>query len=79
MPNGERHIVVNGLEDDTYTLTEIATDKGYVLLKDGVEIIIAAAEGESACETCGAKLLTWPAVPSTANLRTWRTAMPSCP
>lgn len=57
-PNGEGHIRVMGLEDDTYTLTEIDTDKGYVLLKDGIEIVITAAEGESACETCGAKLLT---------------------
>ena len=52
------HIIVNGLEDDTYTLTEITTDKGYVLLEDGVEIVITAAESESACDTCGAKLLT---------------------
>ena len=58
IPNGEGHIRVMGLEDDTYTLTETATDKGYVLLKDGVEIVITAAEGESACEICGAKLLT---------------------
>ena len=58
VPNDSGHIIVNGLEDDTYTLTEIATDKGYVLLKDGVEIVIAAAESENACETCGAKLLT---------------------
>lgn len=58
VPNGEGHIRVVGLEDDTYTLTETDTDKGYVLLKDGIEIIITAAEGESACETCGAKLLT---------------------
>lgn len=58
VPNGEGHIRVMGLEDDTYTMTETATDKGYVLLKDGIEIIITAAEGESACETCGAKLLT---------------------
>lgn len=58
VPNGEGHIRVMGLEDDTYTLTETDTDKGYVLLKDGIEIIITAAEGESACETCGAKLLT---------------------
>lgn len=58
VPNGEGHIRVMGLEDDTYTLTETATDKGYVLLKDGVEIVITAAEGESACETCDAKLLT---------------------
>lgn len=58
VPNGEGHIRVMGLEDDTYTLTETATDKGYVLLKDGVEIVITAAESESACDTCGAKLLT---------------------
>lgn len=58
VPNGEGHIRVMGLEDDTYTMTETATDKGYVLLKDGVEIVITAAEGESACETCGVKLLT---------------------
>ena len=58
VPNGEGHIRVMGLEDDTYTLTETDTDKGYVLLKDGIEIIITAAEGESACETCGVKLLT---------------------
>ena len=58
VPNGEGHIRVMGLEDDTYTLTEIDTDKGYVLLKDGIEIVITAAVGESACETCGAKLLT---------------------
>lgn len=58
VPNGEGHIRVMGLEDDTYTMTETATDKGYVLLKDGIEIVITAAEGESACETCGAKLLT---------------------
>ena len=58
VPNGEGHIRVMGLEDDTYTLTETATDKGYVLLKDGVEIVITAAESESACDTCGVKLLT---------------------
>ena len=28
------------------------------LLKDGIKIIITAAEGESACETCGVMLLT---------------------
>lgn len=58
VPNDSGHIIVNGLEDDTYTLTETATDKGYVLLKDGIEIVITAVEGESACEICGAKLLT---------------------
>ena len=57
VPNAQGHIVVKGLEDDAYSLTEIATDKGYVLLKEAVKIIIKTAES-SQCEKCGAKLLT---------------------
>ncbi len=57
VPNSSGHIVVKGLEDDTYSLTETATDKGYVLLKDAVKIAIKTAENGQ-CEKCGAKLLT---------------------
>ena len=57
IPNSSGHIVVKGLEDDTYSLTETATDKGYVLLKDAVKIVIKTAENGQ-CEKCGAKLLT---------------------
>ena len=57
VPNGSGYIVVKGLEDDAYSLTEIATDKGYVLLKDAVKIVIKTAENGQ-CEKCGAKLLT---------------------
>ena len=57
VPNSSGHIVVKGLEDDAYSLTEIATDKGYVLLKDAVKIIIKANENGQ-CEKCSAKLLT---------------------
>ena len=57
VPNGSGHIVVKGLEDDSYSLTEIATDKGYVLLKEAVKIDIKTSEN-GACEKCGAKLLT---------------------
>ena len=57
VPNSSGHIVVKGLEDDTYSLTEIATDKGYVLLKGAVKIVIKTAENGQ-CEQCGAKLLT---------------------
>ena len=57
VPNSSGHIVVKGLEDDAYSLTEIATDKGYVLLRDAVKIIIKTAENGQ-CEKCGAKLLT---------------------
>lgn len=57
VPNSSGHIVVKRLEDDTYSLTEITTDKGYVLLKDAVKIVIKTAENGT-CEQCGAKLLT---------------------
>ena len=57
IPNSSGHIVVKGLEDDTYSLTETATDKGYVLLRDAVKIVIKTSENGQ-CEKCGAKLLT---------------------
>lgn len=57
IPNSSGHIVVKGLEDDAYSLTETATDKGYVLLKDAVKIAIKTAENGQ-CEKCGTKLLT---------------------
>ena len=56
IPNSSGHIMVKGLEDDTYSLTEIATDKGYVLLKDAVKIVIKTAENGQ-CEKCSATLL----------------------
>ena len=57
IPNSSGHIVVKGLEDDTYSLTETATDKGYILLKEAVKIVIKTAESGQ-CEKCGTKLLT---------------------
>ena len=57
IPNAQGHIIVKGLEDDSYSLTETSTDKGYVLLKEAVKIIIKTAESGQ-CEKCGAKLLT---------------------
>ena len=57
VPNSGGHIVVKGLEDDAYSLTEIATDKGYVLLKDAVKIVIKTSENGQ-CEKCGVKLRT---------------------
>ena len=57
VPNAQGHVVVKGLEDDTYSLTETATDKGYILLKEAVKIVITTKEN-GACEQCGTKLLT---------------------
>lgn len=57
VPNAQGHVVVKGMEDDTYSLTETATDKGYILLKEAVKIVITTKEN-GACEQCGAKLPT---------------------
>ena len=57
VPNGNGHIIVKGLEDDAYSLIEVATDKGYILLADAIELVIKTGESGT-CEQCGAKLLT---------------------
>ena len=57
IPNAQGHIVVKGLEDDSYSLTETATDKGYILLQNAIELVIKTSENGQ-CEECGAKLLT---------------------
>ena len=57
IPNLKGHIILRGIEDDTYTLTEVATDKGYVLLRDPVKVVVTTKE-DGVCERCGAALLT---------------------
>ena len=46
VPTSDGKIFVHGLEDDTYTITEVETDNGYTLLKDNIEVVISAAEGD---------------------------------
>ena len=43
-------VIIKGMEDDTYTVTEIRTDNGYTLLKDDIEIVISKAETTSLCD-----------------------------
>lgn len=43
-------IIVKGLEDDTYTLTEVRTDNGYTLLKDDIEVVISRVETAEFCD-----------------------------
>ena len=57
VPNSSGHVVVKGLEDDAYSLTETATDKGYVLLKENIKMVIKTTESGQ-CEKCTAQLLT---------------------
>ncbi len=57
VPNSSGHVIVKGLEDDAYSLTETATDKGYVLLKEDIKMVIKTTESGQ-CEKCSAQLLT---------------------
>jgi len=44
-PNSSGHIIVKGLEDDNYILTETATAEGYTALKAGIPVSITAVDG----------------------------------
>jgi LPXTG-motif cell wall-anchored protein len=51
-------ILVKGLEDDSYTIIEVATDSGYVLLSENISVEITSAESSKVCDTCGKATLT---------------------
>ena len=44
-PNSNGHIIVKGLENDNYILTETATAEGYTPLKAGIPVAISAVDG----------------------------------
>ena len=50
-------IIVKGLEDDAYTLTEIRTDSGYVLLKQGIDVVISQKNTDASCAIYGTDVL----------------------
>lgn len=50
IPVSSGKVVVKGLEDDTYRITEIRTDNGYTLLKEDIEVVISQTETASLCE-----------------------------
>ena len=43
-------VIIKGLEDDNYTITEVRTDNGYTLLKEDIEVIISQTESEVLCD-----------------------------
>ena len=47
---GEYKDLVKGLEDDTYTITEVRTDNGYTLLKEDIEVVISQVESSVLCD-----------------------------
>lgn len=51
-------VMVKGLEDDSYIITEVATDSGYTLLKENISVDIVSADSGKVCETCGKPMKT---------------------
>ena len=47
--NTKGRILIKGLEDDTYSMTEVRTDSGYVLLKQDIEVVISQKESADSC------------------------------
>ena len=51
-------VVVKGLEDDSYSITEVATDSGYTLLKENITVDIVSSDSAIICSVCGKALKT---------------------
>lgn len=55
--DAQGRIIVKGLEDDTYTLTEVRTDSGYVMLKQGIDVVISQKNTNASCGIYGTDAL----------------------
>ena len=51
-------VIVKGLEDDSYIITEVATDAGYTLLKEDITVDIVSSDSATICSVCGKTLKT---------------------
>ena len=51
-------VMVKGLEDDSYVITEVATDSGYTLLKENITVDIVSSDSTTICSVCGKALKT---------------------
>ena len=43
-------VIIRGLEDDEYIITETKTDNGYTLLKNGIDVVISRKEAADFCD-----------------------------
>ena len=55
--DAQGRIIVKGMEDDTYTLTEVRTDSGYVMLKQGIDVVISRKDTPDSCGIYGTDVL----------------------
>lgn len=57
IPTKEGKLILKGLEDDTYTWTEVRTANGYTLLKNSIKVVISQTESETLCGIYGTDIL----------------------
>jgi len=50
-------VIIKGLEDDTYIMTEVRTDSGYVLLKENIEVVISRKDADGVCDIYASDVL----------------------
>lgn len=55
-PSANGRIIIKGIEDDEYILSETATDEGYTLLKDKISIVVEQSKGEAAAKVNSKKV-----------------------
>lgn len=56
-PRSDGRMLIYGLEDDAYTITELKTDGAYTLLKDGIGLVISVGESETVCDIYSSDVL----------------------
>lgn len=57
IPTKEGKLIIKGVEDDSYTMTEVRTDNAYTLLKNSISVIITQAESNKLCGIYGTDIL----------------------
>ena len=57
IPTKDGKLILKGLEDDSYTWTEVQTANGYTLLKNSIKVVISQTESETLCGIYGTDVL----------------------
>ena len=52
-PTANGKLLIKGLEDDSYILTEVRTDNNYTLLKSNIKVVISQTESDNSCAIYG--------------------------
>ena len=57
IPTKDGKLILKGLEDDSYTWTEVQTANGYTLLKNSIKVVLSQTESETLCGIYGTDVL----------------------